>query len=91
MFFEIIKFFFYSLLIVVISKYILIKILRNLAESLNLSSKVIGNITGIATSIPEFLTVIFSVAAGFINTSIYNILSSNIINLVQYLRSYNYK
>ena len=84
MFIEIIKFFIYSLLIVLISKYILVKILRKLAESLNLSAKAVGNIAGIATSIPELLTVSFSALAGLIGTSIYNIISSNVINSIQY-------
>lgn len=85
MFIEFVKFFIFSLLIVIISKYILFKVLRNLEQILNLKPKTIGNIAGIATSIPELLTVSFSAFTGFIETSIFNILSSNIINLVQYL------
>ena len=85
MFIEFVKFFIFSILIVIISKYILVKVLRNLAQILNLKSKTIGNIAGIATSIPELLTVSFSAFTGFIETSIFNVLSSNIINLVQYL------
>lgn len=85
LFLEIIQFIIYSLLIVVISKYILVKLLRKLSEALNLSPKAVGNIAGVATSVPELLTVSFSAFAGFIGTSAYNILSSNIINLVQYI------
>lgn len=84
---EIIKFIVYSLGIVLISKYILITILRRLAEALNLSAKAVGNVAGIATSIPELLTVSFSAFTGLISTSAYNIISSNIINLVQYMAS----
>ena len=84
MFIEILKFFIYTLLIVLISKYILVRLLRMLAESLNLSAKVVGNIAGVATSIPELLTVCFSAFAGLIGTSFYNKVSSNIINFVQY-------
>lgn len=84
---EIVKFLFYSLLIVVISKYILVKVLRIFAESLNLKAKTVGNVAGIATSMPELLSVSFAAFAGLIGTSIYNILSSNIINLVQYIFS----
>ena len=84
MFIEIIKFFIYSLLIVLISKYILVKLLRKLAESLNLTAKAVGNIAGIATSVPELLTVSFSAIAGLVGTSIYNIISSNVINFLQY-------
>lgn len=81
---EILKFILFSVLIVIISKYILVKLLRKLAEALNLSAKTVGNVTGIATSVPEFLTVTFSAFAGLGATSIYNIISSNVINFVQY-------
>ncbi len=84
MFIEILKFILFSLLIVLISKYILVKLLRKLAEALNLSSKIVGNIAGVATSVPELLTVSFSAFAGLGAASIYNIISSNIINLIQY-------
>lgn len=84
---EIIKFIIYSILIVIIAKYALVKILRKLAEGLNLSAKVVGNITGFATSVPELLTVSFSAMAGLIGTSVYNIISSNIINFTQYIFS----
>lgn len=84
LFIEILKFLFYSILIVLVSKYVLVKILRKLGEMLNLKPKVIGNIAGIATSIPELLTVSFSAFTGLITTSTYNIISSNIINLIQY-------
>lgn len=85
--FEIIKFILYSFLIVAISKYILVKVLRKLAEALSLKAKTVGNIAGIATSIPELLSVSFSAATGLIGASIYNIISSNIINLTQYILS----
>ena len=57
---EILKFILFSILIVLISKYILVKVLRKLAESLNLSAKTVGNIAGVATSVPELLTVSFA-------------------------------
>lgn len=82
---EFIKFIGLSLLIVAISKYLLVPVLRKLAESLKLGPKAVGNITGIATSVPELLTVSFSAIAGFMGTSIYNIISSNIINVIQYM------
>ena len=84
---EIIKFIIYSSLIVLISKYILVNSLRKLAENLKLKSNVIGNIAGYATSIPELLTVSISSFTGLINASIFNILSSNIINFIQYIFS----
>ncbi len=85
LFLEIIKFIIYSGLIVIISKYILVTTLRSLAESLKLKSRIVGNIAGYATSIPELLTVGISSFNGLIGTSIYNIISSNVINLIQYV------
>lgn len=82
---EIVKFFIYSFGIVIIAKYMLVPVLRKLSELLGLGAKATGNIAGIATSVPELLTVSFSAYAGFISTGIYNVLSSNVINLVQYL------
>lgn len=81
---ELIKFFIYSGVIVLISKYVLVITLRKLAETLNLKPKTIGDIAGYATSIPELLTILTSSFRGLILASIFNILSSNIINLVQY-------
>ena len=85
MFLEIIKFIIYSALIVLISKYILVTTLRKLAESLKLKPKTVGNIAGYATSIPELLTITTSSLRGLTGASVYNILSSNVINLIQYL------
>ena len=85
MFGEIIKFIVYSSLIVLISKYILVTTLRKLAESLNLKAKTVGDIAGYATSVPEFLTITTSSLKGLTGASIYNILSSNVINLIQYI------
>lgn len=84
---EVIKFLVYSGLIVVISKYILVTTLRKLAENLNLKPKTVGNVAGLATSVPELLTVTVSSFSGLMNASIVNILSSNIINFIQYLVS----
>ena len=85
MFLEIIKLILYSIIVVLISKYILVVTLRKLAENLYLKSKTVGNIAGISTSVPELLTIGTSSIRGLYSASIYNILSSNIINLIQYL------
>lgn len=87
MIFEIIKFILYSGLIVLIAKYILVITLRKLAENLNLKPKTVGNIAGYATSMPELLTISISSINGLMATSIFNILSSNIINFIQYIAS----
>lgn len=81
---EIIQMLVQVLLIVLISKFLLINLLRALSKTLNLSAKSAGNITGIATSVPELLTVSFSAFSGLIDASAFNILSSNIINTIQY-------
>ena len=85
MFLEIIKFIIYSGLIVLISKYVLVTTLRKLAEALNLKAKTVGDIAGYATSVPELLTITTSSLRGLTGASVYNILSSNVINLIQYL------
>ena len=85
--FEIIKFIFYTAIIIAIAKYILVSLLRNFAESLNLKPKIIGNIAGIATSIPELLTISLASITGLAYTGIYNVISSNIINLILYIVS----
>ena len=84
---ELLKFIVYSLLLVGISKYVLVKVLRKLAESLNLKPHTVGNIAGMATSMPEFLSVTFASMSGLISTSVYNIFSSNLINYIQYIFS----
>ena len=81
---EVIRFVLYSGFIVLISKYVLTNVLRKFAEALKLKAKVVGNIAGITTSIPEFLTITISSIMGFPGAGLYNILSSNIINLFQY-------
>lgn len=87
MFLEVMKFIIYSGLIVLIAKYILVITLRKLAENLNLKPKIVGNIAGYATSMPELLTISISSINGLMSTSVFNILSSNIINLIQYIVS----
>lgn len=84
---EVIKFIVLSLGIVAIAKYLLVPVLRRISQLLNLGPKASGNIAGFATSVPELLTVAFSASAGLMGTSIYNILSSNVINFVQYIFS----
>ena len=79
---EFLKFILYSGIIVIISKYILVTTLRNLAETLNLKPKTVGDIAGYATSMPELLTIGASSFNGLISASIVNVLSSNLINII---------
>ena len=81
---ELIEFIIYSTVIVFITKSFLIKTLRTLANVLNLDSKLIGDITGFATSMPELISVIFTALNGLFTVVIFNILSSNTINAIQY-------
>ncbi len=87
MFLEIVKFFIYSGAIVIISKYILVTTLRKLAENLNLKPKTVGDIAGYATSMPELLTIGAASFKGLVSASIVNVLSSNVINFIQYMFS----
>ena len=82
---EIIKLILELLVIIIVSKNLLVPTLRKLGEVLELKPHTIGNIAGIATSIPEFLTVTFSSISGMVDAGIFNILSSNIINTIQYI------
>lgn len=84
---EFIKFIIYSLLIVLVSKYFLVTLLRKLAEVIELDVDVTGKIAGVATSVPEFLTVSFSAFNGLIDTGLFNIIGSNVINFIQYIAS----
>ena len=77
----------YAVLIVLITKNFLIKVLRKLASALDLESKAVGDISGVATSMPEVISVFFISLQGMFATSIFNILSSNTINFIQYFIS----
>ena len=54
---------------------------------MNLGAKIVGEIAGIATSIPELLTVAIASFKGMLGTTFYNIISSNVINFLQYFLS----
>lgn len=75
------------IIILIVSKKVLVPVLRNLAESLELKSHAVGTISGIATSMPELLTVTFASISGMLETSVYNVFSSNLINIILYITS----
>ncbi len=81
------QFIIYSTLIVLVTKNFLIKVLRKLASALDLESKTVGDISGVATSMPEVISVFFTSLQGMFSTGIFNILSSNTINFIQYIIS----
>ena len=84
---EVVKFIVYCSSIVLVSKYILATTIRKIAQTLKLNSKTVGEVAGYATSVPELLTVAVSNINGLIGAGMYNILSSNIINFLQYIAS----
>ena len=75
---EIIKFFVYAILIVMISKYILVKALRRLAENLNLKPQTVGNISGIFSDAAKIVgkDMAFQIVNGF------NAFMINLINIL---------
>ena len=84
---EVVKFIVYCSAIILISKYVLVGTIRKLATHLKLKSKTVGNIAGFTTSVPELLTVAASSIKGLLGAIMYNVLSSNVINFVQYMTS----
>lgn len=66
--FSILKLVIYSLLVVLIAKYVMMEIIRRLAISLQIKSKTIGDIMGFSTSIPELLTITTSSIKGLIRS-----------------------
>ena len=74
-----------------ISKYILVTSLRKLAENLKMKPRAVGNIAGVATSIPELLTVTVSSFRGLMGTSLYNMISSNVISFIRIRKSIPYR
>ena len=57
---EITKFMVYCSVIIWISKNIIANYIRKLAENLKLKPRIVGEIAGCATSVPELLTVTIS-------------------------------
>lgn len=86
-FIEVVKFIVYCSAIVLISKYVLTKNIRKIAQILKLEPEKVGEVAGYATSVPELLTIAVSNINGLIGAGLYNVLSSNIINFLQYIAS----
>ena len=68
--------------IVVVTRNMMISSIRKIAVYLRWDTKIVGKIFGYATSMPELLNAFVSASIGMISTSIYNVISSNIINVV---------
>ena len=71
-----------ALAIILFVKYGLLRGIDQLAFALRWSPKVRGKITGFATSVPEFVCLVSAGLAGVWKAGLWNIASSNIINLV---------
>ena len=82
MFINFILFIFLVLGIVLVTRNMLISSIRKIAVYLRWDTKIVGQILGYATSTPELLNAFVSASVGMISTSIYNVLSSNIINVI---------
>ena len=71
-----------ALAIIFCVKYGLLRGIDQMADSLRWSAKTRGQITGYATSVPELVCLVSAGLAGVWQAGLWNIASSNIINLV---------
>lgn len=61
--------------------------IKKTSRNTKFKTKTVGDIAGYATSMPELLTIGTSSFSGLISASIVNVISSNVINLIQYVSS----
>jgi len=71
-----------ALAIIFFVKYGLLSGIDQIADAMRWSPKTRGKITGYATSVPEFVTLVSAGLAGVWQAGLWNIASSNIINMV---------
>ena len=79
---EIIEFVILTVLIVAVAKYLLYMPAKRIAERLKFSEHGAGQMLGYLTSAPELVAAVAVAATGFMTTVAYNILSSNVINVI---------
>jgi Ca2+/Na+ antiporter len=72
-------------LIVLAVRFLIVPGIDKTSLALNFGSKARGQLLGYVTSIPEFVIVISSAAAGVFDAGFWNIASSNVINWVLFL------
>ncbi|MEG0073907.1 MAG: hypothetical protein RR922_04625 [Clostridia bacterium] len=82
MFINLIIFVVLVVLIVVVTRNVMIYNIRKLSILLRWNNKVVGQILGYATSTPELISAIVAGSIGLIETSIFNVMSSNFINVI---------
>ncbi|QEG02732.1 Sodium/calcium exchanger protein [Stieleria maiorica] len=68
--------------IILLVKYGLLRGIDHIASAMNWSAKARGQLTGYATSVPEFVCLVAAGLAGVWEAGLWNIASSNIINVV---------
>ena len=79
---EIVEFVILTVLIVAVAKYLLYMPAKRIAERLKFSDHGAGQMLGYLTSAPELVAAVAVAATGLMATVAYNILSSNIINVL---------
>ncbi len=79
---EIVEFVILTILIVAVAKYLLYMPAKRIAERLKFSDHGAGQMLGYLTSAPELVAAVAVAATGLMATVAYNILSSNVINVL---------
>ncbi len=74
-----------GLCVVLVTRYVLCAGIERLADHLGLSPKAKGQILGYSTSVPELAGTVSTAATGLLEAGLWNVASSNIINLVLFL------
>lgn len=82
MLFSLLQFAVLTALIVAVAKYLLYVPAKRISDRLAFSTSASGQMLGYLTSAPELVASIAVASAGFMNAVAYNILSSNVINVV---------
>lgn len=68
--------------IVLVTRKLMIYNIRKIAIYLRWNNNIVGQLLGYATSTPELISAIVAGSIGMISTSIYNVIFSNIINII---------
>jgi len=79
-----------ALLVVVVTRYMLLAGLQEVARAYNVPKKVQGQLLGYATSAPELVGTAATAARGLLGAGLWNIAASNIINCFLFLSAVLY-
>lgn len=80
--FNIILFITLVLAIVLVTRNLMIISIRKIAIYLRWNNNVVGQLLGYATSTPELINAFVAASIGMMSASIFNVLSSNIVNII---------